>query len=58
MTEKTKRLRSYVEFLKDHDRELRSTLVQVLNEEDAISRASGANSSDLAQKYNLNGRGN
>lgn len=57
MPKKTDRLRSYVEVLKDRDRELRATLVEVLQEEDAISRASGANTSSLAKKYALDSRG-
>jgi hypothetical protein len=57
MPKKTDRLRSYVEVLKDRDRELRATLVEVLQEEDAIGRASGANSSSLAKKYDMNSMG-
>ena len=58
MPKQTERLHSYVETMKDYDRELRSTLVQVLQEEDAISRASGSNTSDLAKKYDLDSKGN
>ena len=58
MPKKTDRLRSYIEVLKDHDRELRATLVAVLQEEDAIARASEANTSALTRKYNLDSQGN
>ena len=58
MPKKTDRLRSYVEVLKDRDRELRATLVDVLQEEDAISRASGAHTASLAKKYALDSKGN
>lgn len=58
MPKKTEKLRSYLEVAKDYDRELRSTLVAVIQEEDAISRASGGNADDLIAKYKLDSKGN
>lgn len=55
---KTEKLRSYVEAMKDHKRELRAELVEVLQEEDAVSRASGGNAADLTKKFNMEGMGN
>lgn len=54
---KTELLHSYLEAMKDHKPELRAALVKTLQEEDAISRASGSNTSDLAKKFNLEGMG-
>lgn len=53
MPKKTDRLKSYVELARDFDRETRAALVTVLQEEDAINRASRANVNDLVKKYGL-----
>ena len=49
----TDSLRVYVELIKDMDREARALLVDVLREEEAISRAEAVNTDALADKYGM-----
>lgn len=51
------RLRSYVALTDDQIAEARSLLVQRLQEEDALARASRANTDALSRKFGLNGMG-
>lgn len=53
MPKKTDKLRSYVEAARDLDRDLRKVLVEVLQEEEVLSRVNSANTNDLKRKYNM-----